>query len=324
MISKQTILKSIIAVVTVIILVYLLKYPINYPAKNPVRTVKEIPSEDRVKAKPLRYFFSIKVRYQGPQAIAFRQGKLVVAYKGMNIIDIYSPDGEYEGSFSAAPGIRVNPVAVSNDRSGGLYLCDMANRVVLFFDKENKFHYPFPPRKITPSGIDFIHAPGDVFVNKANVFVIDVGDSSVKVFTEAGEFLMFIRDWGKTGEKFLHPSAVMQCTDGRILVADTLRKKVAVFNCAGKFAYFFDDPKGETLEQPEAMTIDSGGNIHVLDTVKEKVFVYDNYGRYLFAYGSSGSRAYQMRMPVDIVADPNGKHIFIADTKNQQIDVWSY
>ena len=322
MISKQTILKSIIAVVTVIILVYLLKYPINYPAKNPVRTVKEMPSEDRVKAKPLRYFFSIKVRYQGLQAIAFRQGKLVVAYKGMNIIDIYSPDGEYEGSFSAAPGIRVNPVAVSNDRSGGLYLCDMANREVLVFDNENKFLYPFPPRKLAPSDIDFIHAPGDVFVNGGIVFIIDAGDSSVKVFTEAGEFLMFIRDWGKTGEKFLHPSAVMQCTDGRILVADALRGKVVVFNCAGKFAYFFDDPKEGTLGQPVAIAADSRGNIHVVDGLKEKVFVYDNYGRYLFAYGSSGSRAYQMRMPVDIVADPDGKHIFIEDSGNQEIDVW--
>lgn len=294
---------------------------LKYPFKHQAGTAARMQHSGQIKTAQPRYLYSIKVRNEGLQAIAFRQGKLVVAYKGLNTVDLYSPDGRYVGSFPVAPDTRINPVSMSQDRFGNLYLCDMANRVVLFFDKGNNFLYPFPPRKITPSDIDFIHAPGDVFVNKANVFVIDVGENSVKVFTEGGEFLMSIKDWG-SGEKFLLPAAVMQTADGRILVADTLKRKVAVFNCAGKFAYFFEDPKEGTLGQPVAIAADSRGKVHVLDAVKEKVFVYDNFGRYLFSYGSSFLGIRKMRMPVDIVTDTEGKRIFIADSGNQEVDVW--
>lgn len=322
MMQKQTLFKvlsGILATAAVIGFVCLIKYPIEHSVAH--RTM-EVQSGGQVKPRPPHYLYSIKFQHkQGIQAMTFGQGKLMVAYKGLHIIDTYSLNGKYEGSFPIAPDTRINPVSMAQNRVGSLYLCDMANRVVLVFGSEHKFRYPFPPRKIAPSSISFINAPGDVFVNRGNAFIIDMADKSVKVFTETGEFLMSIRNWGKAGEKFLHPAAVMQCADGRILVSDAFMKKVVVFNCAGKFAYFFEDPT-EGFGQPVAMTIDSGGNIHVVDVLKEKVFVYDNYGRYLFAYGSSGSRAYQMRMPVDIVADPDGKHIFIADSGNQEIDVW--
>lgn len=319
--SRKTALKIArftLIMAVLIAFVSLLKYPLKHQAG----TVANMQHSGQLKAAQPRYLYSIKVRNEGLQAIAFRQGKVVVVYKGMNTADIYSPHGRYEGSFPVAHDTRINPVSMSHDRFENLYLCDMANRVVLFFDKENKFHYPFPPRKITPSGIDFIHVPGDVFVNKANVFVIDVGDNSVKVFTEGGEFLMSIKDWGKQGEKFLLPAAVMQTADGRILVADALKKRVVVFNCAGKFAYFFEDPKEGVLMRPEAIAIDSRGKVHVLDAVKERVFVYDNFGRYIFSYGSSFLGIRKMRMPVDIVTDTEGKRIFIADSGNREVDVW--
>jgi DNA-binding beta-propeller fold protein YncE len=304
----------IVTAAAVLAVVYLLKYPAGAKEETEGPVVRE--------AGQARYLYSIKVRHRDPRAIAFREGKLAVAYEGTDRVETYSPGGTYEGSFSAMPGMAMSPAAMGRDGSGGLYLSDAANRAVLVFDGKNAFQYPFPPRKTAPGDADFIVSPGDVFINGGNVLITDTGDPSVKVFTAGGEFMMALTDWNREGEGFLRPAAVVQLEDGRIVVADVRRKQVGVFSCAGKSAYYFEDPQEGPLKRPGALAADSSGNIHVLDAGAGKVFVYDNFGKYLTAYGGPGRRGGGMSEPMDIEADPGGRRIFIADSGNNEIDVW--
>lgn len=273
----------------------------------------------------LQYQYSINCQHRLPQGIAVFSGRLYVSYRGFNKIDILDYKGKYLDSFSPFPGGTVNLLTLASDAKGNIYVVDEKNRILLVFDQKNNFLYPFPPRRMNPSDADFLCLPIGVSIHRHLIFITDMGSNSVKAFLNNGDFLMAIKGLGENGEKPWHPRGVALCQDGRILVSDVMEKKVAVFNCAGKFAYFFENTEGkDELTAPGAMAIDGKGRVHVVDTMMHRVFVYDNYGKFLFTYGLTGRKEGQLSRPRGIAIDNIKNLIFIADSRNKQIDVWGY
>lgn len=279
-----------------------------------------------VKKMP-KYLYNIPCRHQWPQAVAVFSDKLYVSYKNLSIIDIYDYYGKYTDSFSPFPGGESDPIWLATDTMGDLYVADVKNRVVLVFDQNHHLRYPFPPRRLNQNSEDFLHVPIAVSTYQRLVYITDMGSNSIKAFLNNGDYLMTIKGLNKNGKKPWHPMGVTICQDGRILVSDVMENKVAVFNCTGKFAYFFEDGDTEgkyKLSAPGAMAIDGLNRVHVIDSLSYRIFVYDNHGRFLFTYGGKGYETSRLNSPWGITIDKTKNLIFIADSKNQQIDVWSY
>lgn len=272
-----------------------------------------------------RYQYSINCQHRSPQGVAIFSGKLYVSYREVNKIDILDYKGKYLDTITPFPGGNVNILALDSDAKGNIYTVDEKNRVVLVFDQNNKLLYPFPPRRQSPSDQDFLNLPIGISIYQRLVYIIDMGSNSIKAFLNNGDFLMTIKGLGKNTQKPWHPIWVTLCEDGRVLVSDVADKKVAVFSCAGKFAYFFENAKGKyTLTAPGAIAIDGEGRVHVIDNLSYRIFVYDNYGRFLFSYGGDWFKASRLKSPWGITIDKTKNLIFIADSGNQEIEVWGY
>ncbi|MCK5517429.1 MAG: NHL repeat-containing protein [Desulfobulbaceae bacterium] len=277
---------------------------------------------DALKVYP-RYQYSIRSD-RSPQALAASNGKLYVSYQRLNLVDILDYDGTRLEYFDPYPKGPINIVSLATDFWNNLYIVDARNRAILVFDSEQSFQGFFPPKRFSSAEVNSLMAPSAIAINRNNIFVSDIGSSMAKAFLLSGDFVLAIPGTGKTERKPWHPIGISVTGDGRVLVSDLKNKNISVFNCIGNFAHFFAEPEGEyQLQSPGGMAIDGDERVHVIDTGSQKVFVYDSYGRFLFTYGATGNGSLNLQSPMGIAIDKEKKLVFIADTGNHKIDVWS-
>ena len=271
---------------------------------------------------PPRFAMAIDTGARRPVAMAFHGGKLLVGYEGLNMIEVFNSGGQRLGYFDAYPQGRLTITGLGFSDDGGFYLVDGRSRKLLAYDAQHAFKGFFPPAAST--GQTAPQLPVAITAQRGQVFVVDMGQAAVRVFLASGEEILSINRGGEGEGGRWHPVAAAQTADGRLLVSDLLNRKIAVFNCAGQFAYHFAEPaSGEKLMAPGGMAIDDLGRVHLLDGGANRILVYDSYGRFLFGYGlqAPGGRLSPMG---GIAVDPEKKLLFIADTANHQIEVWDY
>lgn len=269
-----------------------------------------------------KFAYSIPVPRAVPQGIALYSGRIYLSYNNVNMIDVFDQQGVMVDSFIPFPGPEANPVSMTADGTGKIYIADSLNRIVLVFNG-GKFLYPFPQKKVAAQEESFIHIPYALATRDRLVFVVDIGDNTVKVFLDNGEPLMVIGE-SADHKQITQPRAIALCSDGRSLISDIDLKTVAVHDCSGKFAHYFGRTKWSEMTLPISLQIDGLGRVHVADGLKHRIAVYDNYGRPLFEYGEFGEKPWQMAFPRGIAVDSETRKIFICDSGNSQVDVWQY
>lgn len=159
-----------------------------------------------------------------PQDVAFGVGGLVfVADKGNDRVDVLGPTGEFirqigEGELEDPTGVAVDGATV--------YVADSGNNRVARFSVTGaplgsiELASPFSPRDVIVGG------DGDLYV-------ADLGDERVDVFTKGGGFL---RSFGEVGSGALSgPVALALDGSGGIYVADQVDERVEHFSEAGGF-----------------------------------------------------------------------------------------
>jgi hypothetical protein len=74
------------------------------------------------------------------------------------------------------------------------------------------------------------------------------------------------------------------------------------------------------------MWIDSKDRLHVADAVGATIRVYDVSAAepaFLYSFGGFGNTEGMFNYPVDIFIDSTGR-LYIADSQNNRIQIWSY
>jgi hypothetical protein len=241
----------------------------------PEKEIQEVSKEQKTRSEKPLYEYSINLAGRTPQGLSLFDNKLFVSYLNLNMVDILDYQGKRQNMFVPFPQGRVSLVMMAHDQSGNLYLVDTQNRAILVFDNNNKFIGPFPPRKISPEAQDFLKLPFGVSIDKNLIFVSDLESGAVKAFLDNGEFVHTITGTGTDNSQQWHPVNVAQTKDGRLLVSDIRNRNISVFNCAGKFAYFFEQHEevGDNFS-PGAIAIDEASRIHVVDNSVKRVVVY--------------------------------------------------
>lgn len=285
----------------------------------------EMIMQEKVEALKIfpKYQYSIASE-RAPQALAVANGKLYVSYQRLNMVDILDYEGNRLEFFDPYPKGPINAVSMAIDRWNNLYVVDGRNRSILVFDDKLEFQSFFPPERLNPEDVTSVSVPSGITIHSNTVYVADMGSSMAKSFMMDGNFVLAVPGTGKTEKEPWHPISIAVTDDGRILVSDLKNRNVSVFNCIGNYAHEFAVPDGtDRLQSPGGMAIDNDGRVHVLDRGNQKIFVYDNYGRFLFTYGSTGEGPLRLQSPMGIAIDKEKKLIFIADSGNRKIDVWS-
>ena len=304
-------------------------FPVQRYTDIPKTTEQQVlPQNDAIEKSETRkpdYKYSIDCDRRTPQGLAIYQDKLYVSYNQLNIIDIFDYQGKRLDMFVPYQQRPINVVALEFDRHGNVYLIDTKNKTIMVFDQNNSFLYLFPPNNVESSTGEFVEIPISITIENNLIFITDMADNSVKMFSSSGEYLMSIKGSGTEEAEPWTPVAVGQTKDGRFIVSDIMAKNITVFSCDGKFAHIFNDAEGPLkLTAPVAMAIDHLGRVHVMDNDKNLIFVYDNYGRFLFTYGESNAPASAIQRPRSIAIDRINNQIFIANSVSKNISVWSY
>jgi len=132
---------------------------------------------------------------------------------------------------------------------------------------------------------------------------------------------------GQGNQELLFPNSAVADSLGRIYVTDGNNARISVWDELGNFLFTFGRGVGEgALSLPRGAAIDGRDRLHVVDAVQHAVKVYDVSGPepgFLYAFGDWGTEDGQFNYPGDIALDRTGR-LYIADRKNNRIQVWSY
>lgn len=107
---------------------------------------------------------------------------------------------------------------------------------------------------------------------------------------------------------FEKPAAVAAAS-GRIYVADTVRRRIVVFDVPRRKVFVMGLRAPGTLQKPSAVAVDGRGRVYVADTTLRKVLVYDALGLYLRSIGSPEL----FDRPTGVAVEASGERVYVVD-----------
>jgi sugar lactone lactonase YvrE len=189
--------------------------------------------------------------FTDPHCIALDgDGNIMIAdYRGSQVTR-WTPEGKFLGlvgeGTGEGPGKVTKPRVVKADPNGLLFVSDQKSDKprIQVFTPDGKFQRIFAPKGTGPGHILRAHGMG--FDAEMNLYVVDVDNMRVNVYTHGGEF---IKSWGRDGQKvdeFNAPHGLVMDPNGDVFISGyygTCHK----FSGDGEFLFAFahgDPPDG--------------------------------------------------------------------------------
>jgi glucose/arabinose dehydrogenase len=119
-------------------------------------------------------------------------------------------------------------------------------------------------------------------------------------------------------DRLRKPFGVAFDSEGRILVTDSGTGALIRFDRKEGRMDVFGTTGAMPLKLPMGLDVGANGTIHVADAQLGRVISYDPDGKLLAAYG----RDEDLQNPTDVVESPDGKRLFVADSKAHRIVVF--
>jgi uncharacterized protein (TIGR03663 family) len=180
------------------------------------------------------------------------------------------------------------------------------------------------------AGASPLDLPKDVGLDaEGNVYVSDIGNHRIQVFTSDGQLL---REWGSQGSspgQFNEPwGLAVDGQRGFVYVADTWNHRVEKFDLDGNLVTewgLFADTAGQASGAeshfwgPRDVAVDGDGNVYVTDTGNKRIQKFDADGNFLGQWGGAGAAPGQFSEPVGIAVSHVTGDIYVADTWNRRI-----
>lgn len=252
-----------------------------------------------------------------PMGVTVANDRIYVTDTDNHRVQVFDYDGNFLFMFGKAgknKGEFTFPYGIVADSTGKIYVADLSNGSISVFDKDGAFLNYFG------ATTDF-KGPAGLTLSGKYLYVADVGDSKIKVFTLEGKKILDIGVKGTDNGQLRSPNALM-VADGKIFVSDTGNDRVQVFNQLGNFAYKLDGGNSKiTFLNPRGVAVDGRGTIYVVNNFTSEIFAFDKNGNKIFGFGSTGNGDEQFFLPNNIFIDSQGR-IYIADSGNQRISVY--
>jgi sugar lactone lactonase YvrE len=228
------------------------------------------------------------------------------------------PPAETTGPEHVPVWIAIDPL------SADVYVSDRPAGAIYVYDRDGNYQRAFtliePIRGWQPMGL--------AFDANGSLYVADVGGvgPEIQQFDRVGTL---IRRFGKDdGVGFLNGLAVD--ANGRVYVADSNNGRLLTYDSSGTIVARVGRGVGEgELAIPRGVAIDDEGRVHVGDPTAQGIHVFDEpnlqTGRmdYLGFFGGPGTGDGRFAFPNGVALDAQGR-VYVADTFNGRIQIWSY
>jgi len=215
-------------------------------------------------------------------------------------------------------GLLAQPVGVTTDDTGKIYVTDAAQARVVVYDRDGNYLNAF-------GGRDYFTKPVGIAVDSTadRVYVVDTNQHRVAMFNRAGDFIGTFGEHGPEKGQFNWPTNIEIGPDGNLYVVDMLNFRVQVFNGAGDFLWRFGEVgRGfGQFSKPKGLGISANGYVFVSDAAFNNVQIFDPKGRLLLFFGGMGTGPGQFWMPAGIAVTDDGK-VYVADQFNRRVNIY--
>ena len=213
------------------------------------------------------------------------------------------------------------PISVAVSPDGTLLVTDLANSRLWRVAQDGSLLGDFPDQRERERSK--LTAPAGVAVGGDEVFVSDVADHQIKVYSMGGRFLRSFGEPGLRPGQFSFVNGLAVGRDGNLYVADSNNRRVQVVDKQGAPVAVLDktdQPEGMGL--PRAVALDRFGRVHVADTFGKAVYVYRDAGVPVLVYGLGPGEQQTLDLPEGIAVSDDT--IVVSDGGNRRLVVFSY
>lgn len=217
------------------------------------------------------------------------------------------------------------PVYVAIDPlTSEVYVSDRQAGAIYVYDRDGAYLREFILAQPRPGWQPL----GMAFDSDGNLYVTDLSGPYQKV-------LVIDRQANVVGtlgenESLNFPNGVAVDADRRVYVADSNNGRLLVFDASGAVMARVGRGSSEgNLGLPRGVAIDGSGRAFVADTMSHSVFVYRGSAEdgasldYLGFFGNQGVEDGLFRYPGSVAVDARGR-VYVADTQNDRVQIWSY
>ncbi|GAB4256159.1 MAG: hypothetical protein Kow00122_14340 [Thermoleophilia bacterium] len=267
-----------------------------------------------------------------PRGAAFSGGKVFVAdsegariaildmTRGQDVELAFIPvaPDRPAGKLPRAP----QPTSVVVGSDGVLLAADPANGRIWRLTQDGVLLGAFPPENERLRSK--LGEPVGLALSGEELYVTDVKDQTVKVYTISGRFL---REFGAPGVlpgRLSYANGLAVSADGRtVYVADSNNRRVQVFGSDGApQAVIKTTGNPEGMGLPRALGFDRFGRLHVVDTFAQAVYVYDARNQLVLTYGTGPRSEERLNLPEGIAL--SGDTIVVSDGGNRRLVIYRY
>jgi len=265
----------------------------------------------------------------GPSGVAVSSAgdRIYVAEtEGDRVVRVFDAGGNEVAVLQppAETGAEHVPVYVAIDpTSGEVYVSDRPTGSVYVYDREGAYQREFRPAE----AINGWQPLGLAFDAGGNLYVTDLsGTQRVLKFDPTGKLVLTLG----ADEGLLFPNGVAVDKNGRVYVTDSNNGRLLVFEPDGEIVGKIGRGAGSgNLGLPRGIAADNSGRVFVVDSSGQGVLVYatledgQQQPEHLGFFGGHGVADGQFAFPMGIAVDGRGR-VYVADTANDRIQVWSY
>jgi len=215
---------------------------------------------------------------------------------GLEIIDLKNNTFEY--FIPKGKGLLKKPINCFVDLEKNLYVADSERKQVVKFDSNGNYVNAFgDPNTIKPT---------DVFVYKDKIYIADVQNHLIKVFSNSN--LNLIKEFPKAIKQspgYLYSPVNIFLQNDNIYVSDLGDAKIKIFDLEGTYLSFVGG-YGKQISQfvrPKGIAVDKSDILYVTDAGFENVQMFNRKGQLLMYFGGKYNEPGDMWLPAKVALD---------------------
>lgn len=237
-----------------------------------------------------------------PYGLALHGGKIFVCDTDQKLIQVFDLQKRRASYFApVGEGKLRTPINITIDEDGTRYVADTGRNQVVIFNKDGDF--------LNVIGRKDEMKPSDVAVSADRLYIADLQDHAVKVYSKTGQKFLFSipADTNASSGKLFSPvDMALDKKNSRLLVSDLGGFVVQSYDLDGKYLRTIGQQGvgAGSFARNKGVAVDRDGLAYVVDAATQVVQIFDGEGRLLMYFGEPGaSTRGQLVLPASVKVD---------------------